>query len=541
MSSTWHKLSLQAESLPPLLFQYTWTREGYELYLTDLTSIWSEQLGRQDIFKRAEQGLTTIDPSEGDDQLELLLTNIGESLSGTGGKPALNSGSKVDSIDINISAKLPAPLRPLKWTLKLSKEPTSSLTNRILLPLLKDEAAWESRQQALSDQLQQKDWVLDKLFDRIEALSVDMSTIFPSASGIRPTRKADMRSELGKLVKGVAPFDEKAWLAQQGGSSSTVSLASNLVHEIFSSNLKKSLMSFNPVQDHWWDELGTFSNTISQEETDLVPKEKASNSLTEEPNKHPEAGLDDGEDTAGTSDSEFERYEEPSRGKAPAITKGSSPQPDPSSTKRSAIKGQAGRGSGSTAPESESDLDSVPAPRNPKAPSISPEPKPAAKPPKKAVGKLGVIGGKKKQQAEPRPPSPSQAPTPTPASASPVKDGELAHETAALPSPAKVKKPSRLGVIGGKSKANREQTPPLEPPALPPAHESPTKSPKREHVSPEPTVKGPSKREKSAELPVEAPPEVPETEEEKARRRREELKRQMEAQSKAPAKKKRRF
>jgi hypothetical protein len=306
MPSTWHKLSLQAESLPPLLFQYTWTREGYELYLTDLTSIWSEQIGRQDIFKRAEQGLTTIDPSEGDDQLELLLTKIGEALSGTGGKPALNSGSKVDSIDINISAKLPAPLRPLQWTLKLSKESTSSLTSRILLPLLKDEAAWESRQQALSDQLQQKDWVLDKLFDRIEALSVDMSTIFPSASGIRPTRKSDMRSELGKLVKGVAPFDEKAWLAQQGDTSSTVSLASNLVHEIFGSNLKNSLMSFSPVQDHWWDELGTFSNTISHEEVDLVPKEEASDSLTEEPTKHPEAGLDDGQDTAGTTDSEFE-------------------------------------------------------------------------------------------------------------------------------------------------------------------------------------------------------------------------------------------
>ncbi|KAJ5988760.1 hypothetical protein N7481_003970 [Penicillium waksmanii] len=529
MSSTWHRLSLQTESLPSLLFQYTWTREGYELYLTDLTSIWSEQLGRQDIFKRAERGLTTIDPSEGDDQLELLLTKIGEALSGAGGKSALNSGSKANSIDINISAKLPAPLRPLKWTFQLSKEPTASLTSRILLPLLKDEAVWESRQQALSDQLQQKDWVLDKLFDRIEALGVDMSTIFPSASGIRSTRKGDMRSELAKLVKGVAPFDEKAWLAQLGGSSSTFSLASNLVHEIFGSNSKKSLMSFNPVRDHWWDELGTLSNTTSQEEADLAPKEKASRNLTEEPTKHTELVLDDGEDTAGTTDSEFERYEEPPRGKSPAInTKGSSPQPNPSSKELSPIKRQV-----------EKELDSAPAPQTTKAPSSSPEPKPTAKPPKKAIGKLGVIGGKKRQQVEPRPPSPPQAPTPAPAS--PVKDSEPAHETAALPSPAKVKKPSRLGVIGGKSKAKRQETPPPEPPTLPPAHQSPTKPPKREYVSPERTVKGPSKKEKSADPPVKAPPEVPETEEEKARRRREELKRQMEAQSKAPAKKKRRF
>jgi hypothetical protein len=307
MSSSWRKLSLQAESLPSLIFQYTWTREGYELYLTDLTSIWSEQLCRKDIFKRAEQGLTTIDPSEGDDQLELLLTKIGEALSGAGGKPALNSGSKVDSIDINISAKLPAPLRPLRWTLQLSKEPTSSLTNRILLPLLEDEAAWELRQQALSDQLKQKDWVLDKLFDRIEALGVDMRTIFPSATGLRSTRKGDTRSELGKLVKGVAQFDEKAWLARQGGSSDTFNLASNLVHEMFGSNFKKRLMSFNPVREHWWDELGTFSTTTSQEETDLASKEPASlSSSTEQPVKSSELDLDDLADTAGTTDSEFE-------------------------------------------------------------------------------------------------------------------------------------------------------------------------------------------------------------------------------------------
>lgn len=306
MASTWHKLPSQAESLPSLLTSYTWTLEGYELYLTDLTSIWSEQLSRKEIFERAEQGITTIDPSEGDDQLELLLTKVGEALSGAGSKLSLTSGSKVDSININISAKLPSPLKPFKWTLQSSKEPTSSLTNRILLPLLKDEAAWESRQQALTNQLQQKDWVLDKLFDRIETLGVDMSTIFPSASGIRSSRKGDTRSELGKLVKGVAPFDEKAWLAQQGSSSSTFNLASNLVHEVFGSDFNKGPVSFNPVRDHWWDGLDTFSNAF-QEEDDLAPEEEeAPNSLTEESKEHPEPGLDDGNETTGTTDSEFE-------------------------------------------------------------------------------------------------------------------------------------------------------------------------------------------------------------------------------------------
>lgn len=316
MSSEWHKLALQTETLPSLLFQYNWTREGYELYLTDLTWIWSERLRQKDIFDRAEQGSTTIDPSEGADQLDLLLTKIGDALSGTGGKPTLNSGSQADSIEINISAKLPAPLRPLQWKLQLSKEPISSLTNRILLPLLKDEAAWESRQRALLDQLRQKDWVLGKLFDRIEALGVDMGSIFPSAAVLHSARKCNARSEVAKLIKGVAPFDEQAWLAQTRGSSDSFNLASDIVHEIFGTELKNVTRDFSPTRDGWWNELEVYSTPAPQEDVELASKEEASEHTTANKSsavqqaKHAEPDLDDGETTAGTTDSEFEVCED---------------------------------------------------------------------------------------------------------------------------------------------------------------------------------------------------------------------------------------
>lgn len=308
MSPRWHKLSLQAKNLPSLLFRYTWTHEGYELYLTDLTSIWSEQLHHGNIVQRAEQECTTIDPSEGKDQMELLLTKVGEALDGAGGEPRLNSGSQADSIEINISAKLPAPLKPLKWKMHLSKEPTSSVTNHLLLPLLNDEAAWKSRQQVLLGQIKQKDWILEKLFDRMGALGVDISTVFPSAAGIRSSRKGDMRSEVGKIIKGVAPFDEQAWLAQPDSSSENFNLASNIVHEIFGVSPENCIRSFNPRRDDWWNELKRPSKAASQEEVNPPSKEQDSiNSSSERQANRPDADLSVHEEaTTDTTDSEFE-------------------------------------------------------------------------------------------------------------------------------------------------------------------------------------------------------------------------------------------
>jgi hypothetical protein len=60
MPPKWQRLHLSQKGLPPLLFQYTWSRQGYEIHITDLTYIWSERLPRKTITKRAEEDATTI-------------------------------------------------------------------------------------------------------------------------------------------------------------------------------------------------------------------------------------------------------------------------------------------------------------------------------------------------------------------------------------------------------------------------------------------------------------------------------------------------
>lgn len=198
-------------------------------------------------------------------------------------------------------------------------------------------------------------------------------------------------------------------------------------------------------------------------------------------------------------------------------------------------------------PELEPELS--PPPRRRRTPTASPPPKPTVPdtPPKEPLKKpkkgLGVIGGKKKIP-EPEPQS-ERAPSPPP------KQPSIQAEDHAptIPSPAKTKKPTRLGMIGGKAKT--KAAPPTE--ILPVQQESltlapsPDRKPRGQSPAPMQSVTdrvSPKRASREPSLPVKAPSAAPapeETEAQRAGRKREELKRQLEAKSKAPAKKKRRF
>ncbi|GLI73643.1 hypothetical protein PoHVEF18_001863 [Penicillium ochrochloron] len=566
MSSEWRRLRLSQEDLPPLLFQYSWTRQGYELYLTDLTTIWAERLSRKEVLKRADDSATTIDPSEDLDQLDLFLTKIGEALRGDAGNTTtLNSVATPDSLELNTSTKLPAPLRPLRWSIKLSREPASSTTSHLVLPLLRGEASLEARQRNLLDQLKQKDWVLGKLFDRFEALGADLGTVFPGVAGLRTARKGSSRSEAAKFIKGVAPFDEQSWLAESEGISSSSAVASNLVHEIAGSSNGLDFDRLRPSQDKWWSGLQTRSEAVSFQEEE--PK-KLSQSRTKPIESQGDVNLD--EETASESDldefevcpkrcppissirvpklTEFQQQEVIPRHRAqetkPAISphKSKPKKKTPSPPPQAAHPNEASATESENEPEPEPELSPPPPTRRRRTPTPPPFAAPAVQEaslkniPKKPKKGLGMIGGKKKIPE----PQPERAPSPPP-EPTPAQTEDHVPSTAQA---AKAKKPTRLGMIGGKGKtkaASPPETLPVQqeaPPYLPdrktrgqsPAPEHGRVSPKRE--SPEPS------------LPAKAPrtvPAVEETEAQRADRKREELKRQLEAKSKAPAKKKRRF
>ena len=245
------------------------------MYITDLTQLWSEQLSYRQVLKRAEEDDTTIDPSEDAEQYNVLLQKVDEALHcSPESKMALTGGSKADSLELSLSTNLPAPLEPLKWRLYLSKEPHTASTNHLLLPLLRAERGRESSQQTLLEQLKQKDWVLAKLFDKIEAMGIDLSAVFPGTSGLRGARKESSLAQATKYIKGVAPFDEKTWLNELHKSSPELGLAFNLITETCGADAFQDPGALNLPPDKWWESLnarGTVPVTPEPEKRKAKP------------------------------------------------------------------------------------------------------------------------------------------------------------------------------------------------------------------------------------------------------------------------------
>lgn len=252
MPGKWKRLQLVYQG-PPLLFSFVATSDGYHLHITDLTQMWSEKCNRRAILERAEERNTTIDPSEDPEQFRVLLQKLDEALLGSpGSSVSLNNGRSPGSLELIAVTKLPAPLKPLKWPLFLSKEPQPSTTGHLLLPMLRETAGFESRERALLEQIKRKDWVLGKLFDKIETMGIDLGTVFPGTSGLRAGRTGTTLEQTARYIKGVAPFDEKTWTNEASKLSPASGLAANLVAEASGSGTVEDL---RPAEDKWWSSL----------------------------------------------------------------------------------------------------------------------------------------------------------------------------------------------------------------------------------------------------------------------------------------------
>ncbi|OJJ03575.1 hypothetical protein ASPVEDRAFT_133928 [Aspergillus versicolor CBS 583.65] len=405
MSEKWQRLHLANKgNTPPLLFKYSTTASGYELYITDLNYIWSENLDRKAVLKRADEDDTTIDPSEDLEQFKVLLQKIGEGLQNEpGSKTSLNPKTRgsAHSLEFTVTSKLPAPLRPLRWKLCLSKEPQSSMTSHLLLPFINAEADREACQQSLIDELNKKDWALAKIFDKIEAIGVDLSTIFPGTSGLRSAgRKGPTLAQAAKYIRGLAPFNEQAWREEVFKSSPNAGLSSNIVAEMSAGSRDSGkLDSLNPPPDEWWTGLTISDDTLTAStlEGDSKP-EPTAKPLADGMDIDADAGSETGEDD------EFERQETPPHLKKPEST----PQKS-TSTRKYEDEVTQSEDEEATFPkrkkeeETKSRMDDQP------PPAMRPKAAPAGKP--KGLGK---IGGKKQTKPKSPTPTPTLSPSPSP-------------------------------------------------------------------------------------------------------------------------------
>ena len=576
----WKPLSVSASAgahLPPLLISTTLKSDAYTIHLTDLAHIWSESLDRRSIIRRSREENTTIDPSNGD-QFSIFLEKIKLGL--VGGKDTtlaltISADAGRPSIVLNIIIKLPGGLAPLEWPVRLAAAPQSLLTGQLILPLVRAQHAKTRELEGLKDMLRDKDHVIQKLLDKVEASGTDLGQVFPQVAG-KPGRKVE-RKKAEERVKGMGHFDMEAWRRSLGVE--VIQDTAQLIREVFTGASVQPLTVEGSTEEldaeeSWWDSIkgitvnldsGKISTSgfarSSKVKSPAKPALRQEDSIDDDafqvqatpPHLAPPPQHSQPRPTASDSTDDDDDLDAPSqrstqRSKIPDSFPASPPPKVPSPKPPKKLDKLGGKKKAPTPeppPPTEDDdatEDDVSPPRKASTQkrTASPDPEPAKPTSKPKKGLLGKIGGKK----EPSPSEPEPEPEPTPVSEEPA------------PPPAKPKK-GKLGKIGGKKKfdiatinynpdSTSETTLPITDTLAKsklgvigggrktlPAVEQGASSSKTEENNER--GRTPFKVEK------EQTPEPRETSLERADRKRAQLKRELEQKAKAPAKKKRKF
>ena len=494
MAPGWKLLCLSPSdaSIPFLFAKSEFGTSDYKLWVTDLTHIWFETLSQRPLIQRAWDIDTDIDPVEAD-QRQLLLKRIQDSIAGVADtKLVISNGLTSNDLIIHAHSPLPKPLKPLNWPFRLAAASPISLTNELVLPLLAEQSANNERVSSLLTIIRDKDHVIGKLVDHMQAGGIELGKVFPNASSKR-NRTLSSREDFGRYVQGLGSFDENQWRFQGSHDSDEPQSYNKLLSEV--SNKAEGLASdkITNLADHgsWRESLReqqpgkdvdkSEGSPVSPFQSSPVDDFQVGNALEVSP--HPRLT------------EPYQRHPTPGHLKRHAVGNSRSPEKitlprrEGNHKTRPLVEKADGSGSDTVGKESDTDddLDSIqptagekPLPANQENSSRSPSPAPRSSSPEvpteKRKGTLGRIGGGGKQSSSPRKPS--------------------------------------LGHIGATKKS-------VEPVKIP-------------SESPEPAKGRGSSTDKSTSP-------TKETSQERADRKREMLKRQLEEKSRVSVKKKRKF
>ena len=588
MGRLWHSLDLGTSAdahLPPLLISTAFEADSYTVHLTDLTHIWVESLDYAAILERAEEENTSIDPTDSS-QLYILLSKLGLALS-SGPKTKLNlnvapsSGCVRPAITLNLTIELPGGLASLEWPIHLAAAPQSLLTNQLTIPLLHAQHSRVKELESLKEVVKEKDHVIQKLMDKIEAQGIDLGQVFPQATA-KGGRRVD-RARAEEKVRALRQFDSEA---------ANIQLAQHVLSEDIDLKIENVVGEVN-----WWDSMHSAPVEISkskasrtrtaskpalkhQESTQDSDAFQVQSSLPDRASKAPQvsqsialdASIDDDGDLGPPSqrsripdsfpNSKTPASDPPSKsgkklgkigGKKETPKKASPPPAADDSTDDeqapvSKTQRQLGKIGGKQTPsptKEDSSDDEEPASKPPKCPKASSSPPPADE-----------ETTDEEDAPLPRPQSLTQSPTPPPAAALPNPKGTLAKISGKKEAPpltsssppvgAPKPKKGKLGQIGGKK---REATPPA-PASEHEATASQTPAKRKLGViggrnktalEENRAVEKDEPRGRSVKPEKETTPPPRETSEERAEKKRRDLKRDLEAKAKAPVKKKRKF
>ncbi|KAL8808204.1 MAG: hypothetical protein Q9182_000268 [Xanthomendoza sp. 2 TL-2023] len=259
MASNWKLLRHVSSntSLPALLVKSEFRSSSYKILLTDLTHVWIEEIKQRPLIQRAWEIDSDIDPVD-IDQRQMLLRHIQDALDGRNDtKIALSKDHDPQAINLTAYCPLPIPLKPLKWPMHFTASAPSSLTNELLLPTLAEHSVARDQIHSLLSSLNDKDHVINKLVDKMQAEGIELGKVFPSAGSSKSARRSGSREDVGKSVKGLALFNETQWRTQFAYSHEVPGTYQDLLPRLFAPESNHVAVGINEQLEHgrWWERL----------------------------------------------------------------------------------------------------------------------------------------------------------------------------------------------------------------------------------------------------------------------------------------------
>ncbi|OHF01580.1 hypothetical protein CORC01_03070 [Colletotrichum orchidophilum] len=254
----WRRLPVPPSTdLPNLLVSTTFLNTSYTIYVTDLANIWSESLDRRAIYKRSLNESTSIDPTDSDSNMRAFLSKIrsvfdpshrdhDKASMSMSTRPNKEAGER--GLTLSIICEL-ENMKPLEWPVYLQKCPQSELTTELVVPLAQANSVGRRRVEFLAETIKQKDAIIMKLLDKLEATGTRLENVFAALSAKqKPTR--EMAEE---KVKGLAPFSLEDWKGQSDNAPEDVL---SLIESVFGGDgleyNRKVVMNATTPLDDWW-------------------------------------------------------------------------------------------------------------------------------------------------------------------------------------------------------------------------------------------------------------------------------------------------
>jgi len=195
-----------------VLLRFRKITSGFSLHLTDLSQVWSAELDKDQICIKAQEIGCSIDPSEDDSQLAILLDTFEAALRGDEGTSISIVVDGADHLKLTISSPLPAPLPALTWPFRLGPGSREQVKTEVMVPLVCSTYMRKQQQDDLTALLAHKDALISKLTDKVESIGSDLVSLFPNLGRLSHTK--NQRQQLAKYVKGLEPFDANKWRKQ---------------------------------------------------------------------------------------------------------------------------------------------------------------------------------------------------------------------------------------------------------------------------------------------------------------------------------------